>query len=240
MRRKLILLNSGILLLGAVVLTAQTPAPTLSPNAQKISDGCVAMGGAKAVCDQDAILHELTLSGQTAYQKLVSAQFTADEAKEAGDILSLTNALKAIPSVALPAGPNFTIPACRFSGISGNGPNVTEPSNDPLSPCDVGWSQPGERVIFTFYVPAGGNYRIVTRVASAIAPPATPGAFHFEIDGQKLGSSFTVPGTGGWQTWTDVSTLPTAPLQLPGGIVTFTLVADAAGFNFDQITFIKQ
>lgn len=238
MRRKLILLNSVLLLLGAVVLTAQAPPPALSSNAQKISDGCVGMGGPQAVCDHDAILHELTMAGEIAYHKVVSAQFTADEAKEAVDVLNLTNQLKAIPASALPAGPNFTVPACSFSGISGNIATIVEPSLDPAgSPCDVGWTVANERVIYTFYVPAAGNYQIITRTASGIGATDTPGGFHFEVNGQKL-FSFNAPITGGWQTWQAVSS--STPIPLPAGIVSFTVVIDHAGSNFEQMVFIKQ
>lgn len=136
---------------------------------------------------------------------------------------------------ALPTGPNWTIPACSFSGIIGNIATVIEPSLDPTSPCDVGWEQPGERIIYTFYVPLAWNYRIVTSVAS----PVATGSFHFELNGQKLGASVAVPNTGGFQTkWTGVSTMGSVPL--PGGIVTLTLVVENANFNFDQLVFIKQ
>jgi len=135
----------------------------------------------------------------------------------------------------LTPGPNFTIPACSFSGITGNIATITEPSLDTASPCDVGWEQANERIIYTFYVPQGWNYRIATRVAS----PVATGLFHFELDGQKLGASVAVPNTGGYQTnWSSAST--TTALPLPGGIVTLTLVVDSPNFNFDLLVFIKQ
>jgi hypothetical protein len=108
---KVRLLALAVLFSFAIIMAAQTPAP-LSPSAQAFSAACVAMGGAKSVCDEDAVLHELTLTASAAYMKTVSAQFAADEAKEAGDVLNLQNAIKAIPIG--PPGPQ------GIQGIPGN------------------------------------------------------------------------------------------------------------------------
>lgn len=146
---------------------------------------------------------------------------------------------------ALPTSPNFTIPACSYASVIGGITTIKEPSFDPSSPCDVGWIQAGEQIIYTFYVPTAWNYRIITKVAS-MADPAIPGKFHFEINGQRLCPSsaptcpsYVVPVTGSWQTpWGQVAT--PLPLPLPAGIVTFTVVSDAVGWNFNQMMFIKQ
>lgn len=140
-------------------------------------------------------------------------------------------------------GPNFAIPACGFYSVIGylqtaTGPSITEPSQDSIVPCDVGWLQVGERIVYMLS-PQAGNYTIVSSVASNGAA----GKFHFEINGIRLCpasqatcASYTAPNTGGWQTWQDIAS---PLLALPGGFVAFSIVGDAPGVNFKQFRFVK-
>jgi hypothetical protein len=138
-------------------------------------------------------------------------------------------------SSALPTATTFTIPACSFSGITGNLSTVTKPSSDTDAGCTIGWNQLNERLIYTVYIPASGNYAATARVASG---NLTGGAFHLEINGQNISGSMTVPNTGSYNTWATVSA-PT-PLALVSGIVTFSVVTDATFFDLHWLGFAKQ
>jgi len=74
---------------------------------------------------------------------------------------------------------------------------------------NVGWTQAGEWLGYTVNVQTAGTYTLSLRVASGVQG----GTLHFTLDGASLGSAFTVPNTGGWQTWTTLTqtvSLPTA------------------------------
>jgi hypothetical protein len=155
--------------------------------------------------------------------------------------------IQGIPGIVGPPGPawfppvtSFSIPACRFSGMIGNAPSTVEPSGDTQSPCDIGWLQPAERIIYTFPVTVAGNYSVTTRVAS----PQATGSFHYEIDGATVSTSMAVPNTGGWYTWANVSTPVASPIALSVGIATLSLVIERGAqnnvFNVDLLTFVKQ
>lgn len=250
MRRKLILLNSAVLLLGALALTAQTPAP-LSPNAQKISDACVAMGGAKLVCDQDAILHELAITGETAYKSTVSAQFTADEAKEAADIAALKSSI--VPG---PAGKDGTPGAPGPQGIqgiqgipgpAGSGPSMfgsasilaitpafgTAPKLDYASCIPpgrvVGWTPQGMTMDVDVVVPAAGNYTLTSCLSSQ-----GQGVYHYESPaGTKIGSSLTALATDSWHSYAlqDAS----AAVALNAGHNTVRFVLETGSLNWGGV-----
>lgn len=145
--------------------------------------------------------------------------------------------VKALPAVNLPTATTFQIPACRFSGIYGNIAQVTEPSRDTDGGCSVGWIQPGEHVLYTFYVPIAGNYAVNARIAS----PLTSGSFHLEMDGLAVTPSLSIPNTAGWYVWKPL-TIP--PIALPAGIVTLVVVVETGAqanlFNLHWMTFTKQ
>lgn len=143
----------------------------------------------------------------------------------------------ALPAVNLPTATTFQVPACRFSGIYGNIAQVTEPSRDTDGGCGVGWIQPSEHLLYTFYVPVAGNYAVSARVAS----PLATGAFHVEIDGLPVTPSVSVPNTAGWYIW---QTVAVQPFMLPAGIVTISVVVEAGAqnnlFNLHWMTLTRQ
>jgi hypothetical protein len=106
-----------------------------------------------------------------------------------------------------------------------------QPCTDPTTPSgqacfNVGWPAAGEWLAYDINVTAAGNYQIVARMASIYGNRS----FHIEVDGQNVTGSITVPNTGGWQSWTNV----TSPsFALSAGNHTVKIVEESNGFNLN-------
>jgi beta-glucanase (GH16 family) len=88
---------------------------------------------------------------------------------------------------------------------------------------NVGYTAAGEYLKYTVNVAAAGTYDLRVRVAGQ--DPG--GSFHFTLDGAALANSaFSVPNSGGWQTWT---TLGPQTVTLPAGQHDLGLVFDSNG-----------
>lgn len=96
---------------------------------------------------------------------------------------------------------------------------------------NVGWVNPGEYMEYTTEVPVSGSYTIDIRVASQ----STGGAFHLTFNGTNATGNVVVPVTGGWQSWTTVST--TATLNAGPQIMRF--VPTASGFNINYFEVVS-
>jgi O-glycosyl hydrolase len=104
------------------------------------------------------------------------------------------------------------------------------------SPYNVGWTQAGEWLEYTFTADAG-TYDLAFRVASNGAG----GTFHAEIDGANVTGSLAVPNTGGWQNWTTVSK---SAVSVSAGTHVLRLAMDSVGAtgavgNFNFIKFVS-
>jgi len=86
---------------------------------------------------------------------------------------------------------------------------------------DVGWMAPGEWLAYSVSVAASATYRLDVRVASIVSGAT----FHLEVDGVNATGPLVMQDTGGWQTWTTVS----SPLTLTAGPHVLRLAVDAAG-----------
>ena len=111
-----------------------------------------------------------------------------------------------------------------------------EATSDAGGGYNVGWAFAGEWLKYTVNVGAAGTYDIEARVASAGAG----GTFHIEVNGVDRTGPFTVPNTGGWQTWV---TIRKTGLALAAGQQTWRLVMDTNGattavgnFNYIRVT----
>jgi glucose/arabinose dehydrogenase/PKD repeat protein len=100
----------------------------------------------------------------------------------------------------------------------------------------VGWAFAGEWLAYSVNVATAGAYDFRVRVAS----DGPGGTFHVDVDGVDVTGPLTVPSTGGWDTWTDVTK---ASLPLAAGPHIWRLVMDANGattavgnFNWIQVT----
>ncbi len=87
---------------------------------------------------------------------------------------------------------------------------------------NVGWTLAGEWMNYTVNVQTAGAYTMTARVASG----GQGGTFHLTVDGAALaGSTLTVPNTGAWQTYTNL----TASVTLPQGQHILRFVEDTNG-----------
>jgi probable HAF family extracellular repeat protein len=86
---------------------------------------------------------------------------------------------------------------------------------------NVGWIDVGEWLAYTVKVETAGVYRLDLRVASNGAG----GRLHVEFDGVDKTGTMTIPNTGSWQKWQDIS----APVTLAAGAQRMRVVVDGAG-----------
>jgi beta-glucanase (GH16 family) len=106
-----------------------------------------------------------------------------------------------------------------------------EVTSDTGGGYNLGWTTGGQWFKYTVNVATSGTYTATFRVA---AINAVTDALHISnSSGTNLSGSVTVPATGGWQTWTNV----TASLTLPAGQQTLTINQDNAGWNINYVTF---
>jgi probable HAF family extracellular repeat protein len=96
-----------------------------------------------------------------------------------------------------------------------------QPTSDTGGGFNVGWMSAGEWLNYTISVGQGGTYTLTARVAASGAG----GTFHVDFGGVNRTGPLTIPNTGGWQTWTDVS----ATVTLNAGVQSMRFMADANG-----------
>ena len=111
-----------------------------------------------------------------------------------------------------------------------------EPTSDAGGGYNVGWAAAGEWLSFSVNLSTSGTYDIEARVASS----GSGGTFHIEINGVDRTGPFTVPDSGGWQSWV---TIRKTGLSLTGGQQLWRLVMDRNGgsgtvgnFNYFRVT----
>jgi hypothetical protein len=89
---------------------------------------------------------------------------------------------------------------------------------------DLGWTWPGEWLIYTVDVKEAGTYRIDMQGACQGAG----GTFHLEFDGKDLSGPITVPDTGGWQ---NLKPFTHQGIQLKAGRQWMKVVMDKPGVS---------
>lgn len=124
-----------------------------------------------------------------------------------------------------PTGGAVTIPgtiqAENYTAMSGI---QTETTSDTGGGLNVGWIDSGDWIEFSINVPTSGNYIINYRVAS----PNNGGVIEFRENGAYRAEA-TIPNTGGWQIWGNVS----STVYLSSGIRTIRLTAISGGWNIN-------
>ena len=124
---------------------------------------------------------------------------------------------------------NGTADSYRTDGI-----DIEQTSDANGIPYDLGWTSAGQWFNYTVNVATAGTYTVACRVASGAAVGTTGGSFHIQnASGTNLSGSITVPGTGGWQTWTTVN----ATVTLSAGQQILTVSQDTGGYNFHYFSF---
>lgn len=97
---------------------------------------------------------------------------------------------------------------------------------------NVGWIDTNDYMEYTLVVTESGNYTITYRVASE------SGGGEIKLYGASLLplATTTIPITGGWQVWTDVTS---SSFYLSEGVYTFQVKASVGGFNLNYFEFKK-
>jgi endonuclease/exonuclease/phosphatase family metal-dependent hydrolase len=161
--------------------------------------------------------------------------------------ISLAWSARAVAQSAPYAGSPVTLPAkieaedfdnggegvAYHDSSPGNGGGAYRQTDVDIEPSsnnsyDVGWTTPGEWLNYTVNVPAAGAYTIWLRVAA-------PGGALFHVgfnNSSNVWNAIGVPATGGWQSWTIVSSAVT----LGAGIQQITLYFDTGAMNIDDFT----
>lgn len=93
---------------------------------------------------------------------------------------------------------------------------------------NVGWIARGEWLAYDINLPSDAQYRVTLRVAT----PYADRRLWVEVDGINLSGTVTLPATGSYQTWTDVTL---APMHLQSGRHTLRIVAETGSFNINYI-----
>ncbi|MBN1596805.1 MAG: carbohydrate-binding protein [Bacteroidales bacterium] len=109
---------------------------------------------------------------------------------------------------------------CDMTGIQ------TETTTDAGGGQNVGWIDANDYIAYSINVPSAGSYTVNYRVASQ------NGGGSLRLESYGGGTNFgelSVPGTGGWQTWTTIS----HNVNLPAGQQTIAILATAGGWNLN-------
>jgi hypothetical protein len=90
---------------------------------------------------------------------------------------------------------------------------------------NIGWIAAGEWLSYDINVMTTGTYLLTARVAT----PNSGRRFHIEIDGNNISGAVTIPWSGGWQNWTNV----TVTIPLSAGLHVLRFVAETDKFNLN-------
>ncbi|MDD5688424.1 MAG: carbohydrate-binding protein [Elusimicrobia bacterium] len=108
----------------------------------------------------------------------------------------------------------------------------------------IGYTKPGEWLEYSINVNQGGDYKIILRGASGLT--SNGGPVHLEFGQHNVApyiktTSVSVPPTGGWGTWTDVTLSPSVTLTAGNQIMKLVLETSAATGcgNFNYIKLIR-
>lgn len=113
---------------------------------------------------------------------------------------------------------------------TGDGIDLEPCSDSTTNGADMGWTASGQWFRYTVNVSTAGAYTVAFRVSSG----ASGGTLHLQnAAGTNLTGTVTVPGTGGWQTWTTVN----ATASLLAGRQVLTVSQDSGGYNINYLTF---
>jgi hypothetical protein len=104
-----------------------------------------------------------------------------------------------------------------------------EATSDAGGGQNAGWIDAGDWLAYDVTIPTAGTYQIAYRVAT----PNANTSLRLEKDGgtTQLGT-VTIPNTGGWQTWADVSHTVT----LPAGTYSIGIATATGGFNLNYFS----
>jgi|GEM_PF-75864 len=93
---------------------------------------------------------------------------------------------------------------------------------------NIGWTDSGEWLEYTVDVSTAGNYDLTIRAAGAVG-----GSLYISFDGTDVTGTVTIPNTGGWQTWQDVTV---SAVALNAGQQVVRVYMNSGGFNLNNLT----
>lgn len=101
-------------------------------------------------------------------------------------------------------------------------------TQDASGSYNVGWIDAGEWLAFDVSFDTSGTYTFTLRVATL----QTGKSFHIELDDVNVTGSISVPNTGNWQAWTEVSS---TPVSVSAGDYVLKVVAETNGYNINYL-----
>ena len=105
----------------------------------------------------------------------------------------------------------------------------TEATTDAGGGLNVGYIEAGDWMAYNVTIPTTGTYKVIYRVAS----PNANMNLRLEKDaGTTQLGSVTIPNTGGWQNWANVS----HNVTLPAGSYAIGIATSSGGFNINYFT----
>lgn len=108
-----------------------------------------------------------------------------------------------------------------------------ETTGDTGGGYNIGWIDTGEWLEYTVNVASSGVYDITARVAT----PGSGAQLHFEMNGSQVGPTLTVPNTGNWQVYTNVTA---TNVSLNAGQQIMRIYFNNGGFNLNYVTVSSQ
>jgi endonuclease/exonuclease/phosphatase family metal-dependent hydrolase len=133
-----------------------------------------------------------------------------------------------------------TVPAADFDnggqgvaysdGTGGNSGSVyrqtdVDVQSASIGGYNVGWTSAGEWLKYTVNVSAAGSYNVSLRVAALSGQSV-------QVTIGSASQAFSVPGTGGWQSWQTVN----VPMTLAAGQQMLTVKFNTGGVNLQSIS----
>ena len=106
-----------------------------------------------------------------------------------------------------------------------------ESSTDTGGGLNVGFLDPGDWFEYTIDVQTSGTYAVQYRVASQTGSDG----FSMLVDGASVDSQ-AIPDTGGWQSWTTISS--SVPLSAANTRCAFNATAGSWNFNWIDFSFV--
>jgi hypothetical protein len=119
-----------------------------------------------------------------------------------------------------------TLQAESYSAMNGI---QTETTSDTGGGQNVGWIDANDWMDYSVNVSTAGSYNVSFRVASG----TSGGQMQLRNSSGNVLATVTITGTGGWQTWTNVTTTA----SLSAGAQTLRLYAVSGGYNVNYVQF---
>ena len=177
----------------------------------------------------------LTVNQDTAGWNIHDVVFAAAEGPFGGTPAAIPGTVQAANYDTGGQGIGYNVSSVNGSANSYRPDGVDlEVTTDTGGGYDLGWTVAGQWFKYTVNVAAAGTYAVTFRVA---AESAISDALHISnSSGTNLSGTVSVPDTGGWQDWTNV----TATVTLPAGRQTLTVNQDTAGWNIHYLAFAAE